>query len=105
MIDRFGLLPTPVKNLFMIAELRFEARRRGMRRLEIGPAGGRIEFVAKPDIDIDELLKMIQKESHTFELPENDRLRIKGEFDTLDERRDIALELLKRLAPARQAAA
>jgi len=105
MIDRFGLLPQPVKNLFATAELRLKARRLGMRRLEIGPAGGRVEFVAKPDIDIDELLKMIQKESHTFQLPENDRLRIKGEFETLDERRDMAFELLERLTPARQAAA
>ena len=105
MIDRFGLLPPPVKNLFATAELRLKARRLGMRRLEIGPAGGRVEFVSKPDINVDELLKMIQKEAHTFELPDNDRLRIKGAFETLDERRDIAFELLERLEPARQAAA
>ncbi|MFU8831467.1 MAG: transcription-repair coupling factor, partial [Wenzhouxiangella sp.] len=105
MIDRFGLLPPEVKNLFAAAELRLKARRLGMRRLEVGPAGGRIEFISKPDINIDELLKMIQKEAHTFELPSNDRLRIKGEFETPAERYAIATELLERLEPTRQAAA
>jgi transcription-repair coupling factor (superfamily II helicase) len=64
-----------------------------------------VEFVPKPDINIDELLKMIQKEAHTFELPANDRLRVKGDFETPEERLAMALELLERLAPARQAAA
>lgn len=105
MIDRFGLLPQELKNLFTVAELRLQARKLGMRRLEVGPAGGRIEFVAKPDIDITELLKMIQKEAHTFELPANDRLRVKGEFETPESRYTMAMELLERLTPSRQAAA
>ena len=105
MIDRFGLLPDEVKHLFTSAELRLEARSIGMKRLEVGPAGGRVEFVSKPDINIDELLKMIQKESHTFELPSNDKLRIKGEFETPEDRLSVARELLDRLSPAKQAAA
>ena len=105
MIDRFGLLPAEVKQLFTTAELRLRARTLGMKRLEVGPAGGRVEFVAKPDIDIQELLKMIQKESHTFELPANDKLRVKGEFETPAERLAMATELLDRLAPKKRAAA
>jgi transcription-repair coupling factor (superfamily II helicase) len=105
MIDRFGLLPPEVKHLFTVAELRLEARALGMKRLEVGPAGGRVEFVARPDININELLKMIQKEAHTFELPANDKLRVKGEFETVEERLAMARELLDRLRPAEQAAA
>ncbi|TVR98271.1 MAG: transcription-repair coupling factor [Wenzhouxiangellaceae bacterium] len=105
MIDRFGLLPPEVKHLFTTAELRLQARALGMKRLEVGPAGGRVEFVPKPDIDIAEFLKMIQKESHTFELPANDRLRVKGEFETPEERLAMATELLERLAPKKRAAA
>ncbi len=105
MIDRFGLLPPEVKQLFTTAELRLKARKLGMRRLEVGPAGGRVEFVTKPDINIEELLKMIQKEAHTFELPANDKLRVKGEFETPEERLDMATELLERLTPKKRAAA
>jgi transcription-repair coupling factor (superfamily II helicase) len=104
MIDRFGLLPDEVKNLFISAELRLEARRLGIKRLEVGPAGGRVEFVNQPDIDMAELIRMIQKEAHTFELPANDRLRVKGQFETPLERREIAHELLDRLDPQRKAA-
>jgi transcription-repair coupling factor (superfamily II helicase) len=64
-----------------------------------------VEFKAKPDINISELLKMIQKESHTFELPANDKLRIKGEFETIEDRFHLAEELLERLAPGERAAA
>ena len=105
MIDRFGLLPPELKHLFTVAELRLEARALGMKRLEVGPAGGRVEFVAKPDININELLKMIQKESHTFELPSNDKLRVKGEYESIEDRLGLARELLDRLAPAKKAAA
>ncbi len=105
MIDRFGLLPPEVKNLFAAAELRLKARALGIRRLEVGPAGGRVEFLPKPDIDIAELLKMIQKESHTFELPANERLRVKGEYEAAEDRLALAQELLERLQPKRRAAA
>jgi len=105
MIDRFGLLPPEVKHLLTVAELRLEARALGMKRLEVGPAGGRVEFVAKPDIDINELLRMIQKEAHTFELPANDKLRVKGDYESLEDRLSLARELLDRLAPSKKAAA
>jgi transcription-repair coupling factor (superfamily II helicase) len=64
-----------------------------------------VEFQAKPDINMGELLKMIQKESHTFELPDNDKLRIKGEFEEVEDRFHLAEELLERLAPEERAAA
>ncbi|MGK7295707.1 MAG: transcription-repair coupling factor [Candidatus Wenzhouxiangella sp. M2_3B_020] len=99
MIDRFGLLPDPVRNLFTAANLRLQARALGMRKLEVGPAGGRVEFLAKPDIDMNELIKMIQKEAHTYSLPSQDKLRIAGEYDSLDDRLAVAEELIARLTP------
>ena len=99
MIDRFGLLPEPVKNLFSAAMLRLEARKLGIRKLEVGPAGGRIEFLPKPDIDMAELVRMIQVEAHTYSLPTQDRLRIDGEFEQLDQRLALADDLLMRLSP------
>ncbi|MDT8409069.1 MAG: transcription-repair coupling factor [Wenzhouxiangellaceae bacterium] len=99
MIDRFGLLPEPVKNLFIAASLRLAARALGIRKLEIGPAGGRIEFLPRPCIDMPELIRMIQKEAHTFSLPAQDRLRIHGEFDKLGDRIGVAEDLLERLRP------
>ncbi|MGY6554515.1 MAG: transcription-repair coupling factor [Wenzhouxiangella sp.] len=104
MIDRFGLLPQEAKQLFASAELRLDARRLGIKRLEVGPYGGRVEFNPRPDIDMAELIRMIQKESHTFELPANDKLRVKGEFEQPEQRYALAIELIQRLDPARKAA-
>ncbi|MCA1778214.1 MAG: transcription-repair coupling factor [Xanthomonadaceae bacterium] len=99
MIDRFGLLPDPVRILFISAELRLQARAMGIRKLEIGPAGGRIEFLPKPEIDMGELIRMIQKEAHSYSLPASDRLRIHGQFEAPATRIEVARELLIRLGP------
>jgi len=102
MIDRFGLLPEAVRNLFSAAALRLRARALGISRLEIGPAGGRVDFLSRPEIDMEALIRMIQKEAHTFSLPDSDRLRIDGEFDSLEQRTAIAEDLLDRLTPRQQ---
>ena len=43
MIDRFGLLPEPVKTLFELARLRQTGERLGLLKIEAGPNGGRSE--------------------------------------------------------------
>ncbi len=98
MIDRFGLMPEPLKHLFTAARLRLMARGMGIRRLEIGPAGGRIEFLEKPEIKVDEVITMIQQESHTYELPQPNRLRIKGDYEAYEDRLSLAKDLLTRLS-------
>ncbi|MBS3743962.1 MAG: transcription-repair coupling factor [Wenzhouxiangellaceae bacterium] len=99
MIDRFGLLPEEVRNLFTAATLRLEARALGIRKLEVGPAGGRVEFLPKPVIDMAEMVRMIQKEAHSYSLPAQDRLRIHGEFEALEDRVGVAEDLIARLRP------
>ena len=44
MIDRFGLLPTQVRNLFLVSQLRLKAQALGIRAIEAGPDGGSIDF-------------------------------------------------------------
>ena len=105
MIDRFGLLPEPTKALFTAARLRLAARPMGIERLEIGPHGGRVEFIDKPDIKVDEFLRMIQHEAHTYELPAPNRLRIKGHYDAYQDRVALAEDILGRLGLTQEAAA
>ncbi len=106
MIDRFGLMPEPLKHLFTAARLRLTAKGMGIRRLEIGPAGGRIEFLDQPQIKVDEVIQMIQQESHTYELPQPNRLRIKGDYENYEDRLSLAKDLLSRLSlPEAQAVA
>ncbi len=78
MIDRFGLLPEPTKNLFAIAELKLEAQRLGIRKLEIGEKSGRVQFVPQPQIDPMAIIRMIQSQPKRYQMDGGDKLRLTG---------------------------
>ena len=50
MIDRFGLLPSPVKTLLRQTRLRHRAERLGIARLEAGEKRGRSSPAGPPSI-------------------------------------------------------
>src|SRR3546814_6240426 len=63
MIDRFGLLPEPTKQLFAVASLKLMATPLGIRKLDFGANGGRITFREKPEIDPMAIIKLIDRKS------------------------------------------
>jgi len=75
MIDRFGLLPEPAKNLFQVTELKLRARPLGIRKIEAGPAGGRIIFNAEANIDPRTIIQLIQTQPRSYKLDGQDKLR------------------------------
>jgi transcription-repair coupling factor (superfamily II helicase) len=75
MIDRFGLLPEPAKNLFSVTELKLEAQPFGIRKIEAGPASGRILFGDHPAIDPVRMVKLIQTRPKEFKLDGGDKLK------------------------------
>ncbi len=75
MIDRFGLLPDPARNLFDTTELKLHAEPFGIRKIEAGPAGGKIHFDAEPRIDPTRLIQLIQTQPKSFKLEGGDKLR------------------------------
>jgi transcription-repair coupling factor (superfamily II helicase) len=75
LIDRFGLLPPPAKNLFSITELRLEIQPLGIRRLEASAQGGRILFEPNPSVDPAHLVRLIQTRPKEFKLDGADKLR------------------------------
>ncbi|MBE9515809.1 MAG: transcription-repair coupling factor, partial [Proteobacteria bacterium] len=50
-IDRFGLLPEATELLFSVTRLKLDAGRLGIRKIDAGPKGARIDFDAQPNID------------------------------------------------------
>lgn len=76
LIDRFGLLPDPVKHLFAIAELKLEATRMGIKKLVLGEKGGRVQFVERPNIDPMSLIKLIQSQPNRYRMDGPEKLRI-----------------------------
>jgi transcription-repair coupling factor (superfamily II helicase) len=102
MIDRFGLLPDPVKNLFATAELKLEATRRGIRKLELGERGGRVVFEPKPPIDPMNVIRLIQTQPRVFMMDGQDKLRLKLELPDVASRMRTARDLLAALGPGRR---
>jgi len=86
MIDRFGLLPDPAKNLFDITELKLRVADIGIRKIEAGPAGGRILFDTDPKIDAAKLIQLIQTRPQDFKLDGADKLRFFGEAESPEQR-------------------
>lgn len=76
MIDRFGLLPPPLKNLFAIAQLKFKTTPMGIRSIDASPSGARFNFSDTPQIDAGKLIELIQKQPQQYKLEGNEKLRI-----------------------------
>ena len=68
MIDRFGLLPPQVKNLFRQAKVRIRAEKLGIRNITIGPQSGRIEFSDKTKVDPMILISLVQSQPQQYKL-------------------------------------
>jgi len=98
MIDRFGILPDPTKQLFATAEIKLEATPLGIRKLELGPNGGRIHFNAQPVIDPMSVIRMIQSQPKIYAMEGGDKLRIKLDLPDAASRVRTAKALLTTLA-------
>ena len=77
LIDRFGLLPQSVKQLFLITELKAFATRLGIVRISASAERGRIEFGNAPNINAGALITLIQLHSTRYQLDGPTRLKFK----------------------------
>jgi transcription-repair coupling factor (superfamily II helicase) len=99
MIDRFGLLPEPVKNLFEVAELRLVAERIGISRIDFGPQGGRIEFAENTRAEPETVIRLMQESRGRYMLQGPQKLRIQAQEEGSRERFDECRRLLEQLLP------
>ncbi len=104
MIDRFGLLPQATKNLFTVAALKLRAAALGIRKLDLGAAGGRLTFQPRPEIDPATIIRLMQRQPRVYKLDGQDKLRVAMELPEADDRLRAAGELLETLAVRSKAA-
>jgi transcription-repair coupling factor (superfamily II helicase) len=97
-IDRFGPLPEPLRNLLAIARLKQRARALGVRRVDLGPQGGRVHFEEKAAVDPGSIIRLIQTQPQTYRLDGRDKLRIARELDTAAERISALSDLFDEIA-------
>ena len=98
MIDRFGLLPAPVKTLFRVTELKLRAMPIGVKKIEAGPKGGRIVFGPEPKVDPAKLVGLIQQQHKIYKLDGRDKLRFIKELPDAEARAAEVEALLGKIA-------
>jgi transcription-repair coupling factor (superfamily II helicase) len=98
MIDRFGLLPEALKTLVAVTEIKQQAEQIGVKKIEVGDAGGRIVFSAEPKIDMQELMALIQTQAKCYKFDGSDKLRFTETLETTEEKVKFVNELLDRLS-------
>jgi transcription-repair coupling factor (superfamily II helicase) len=96
LIDRFGPLPPPAMTLLRLATLKQLAQPLGLKRLEIGPAGGVVQFAADTSVEPLKIIKLVQKEPKVWKLDGQNKLRFYGSF-VVDEQRFTQAEKVLRL--------
>jgi transcription-repair coupling factor (superfamily II helicase) len=98
LIDRFGALPEVANNLLRLAGLRLRARELGLRRLDLGSAGGSVQFEEHNRVDPARVIALIQRQAKEFRLEGPLKLRITRALPKPEQRFEYAQQLLTKLA-------
>ncbi|MDD1616766.1 MAG: transcription-repair coupling factor (superfamily II helicase), partial [Methylococcaceae bacterium NSP1-2] len=98
MIDRFGLLPEPVKTLFSVTELKQKAELLGIKKIEANAGGGRIIFTAQPNINTEQLINLIQTQAQCYRFDGVDKLRFTQNFTSVEQKVTFISALLAKLS-------
>lgn len=98
MIDRFGLLPEPTKNLVRLTLLKLQAEKLGITKIDAGPQGGRIEFSADTSVDPMVLIKLIQSQPNRYKFEGATLFKFQVPMERPEERFNTLEALLERLA-------
>ena len=101
MIDRFGLLPEAVKNLFAVTEMKLKSLPIGIERIDSGPDGGFLEFGSKTSVEPLTIVKMVQEQPAIFSLQGATKLRYLNSFSSSAKRLEWLNQLIDSLSEKR----
>jgi len=97
-IDRFGPLPPPAVNLFRQTQVKLKARPLGVKKIDLGGGGGRVQFDEQStDIDPQRIVNLLKRKPQTFRFDGPDKLRITAELPEPDMRFQLLHDLLDEL--------
>lgn len=99
MIDRFGLLPDAAKNLFAVTEMKLSVNQLGIKKIEAGPAGGRILFDKDPNINAVRLIQLIQTQGDNYRLEGAEKLKFFFAMEEPEQRIEQIEKIIQELQP------
>ena len=92
-VDRFGPLPEPLTQLFRITGLKLRMQALGVRQLDLGPSGGRLEFATDTRVDPMTIVKLVQTQTATYRLEGATQLRVTRQLGDFEARINFAMAL------------
>ena len=98
LIDRFGLMPDPLKHLFRVTQIKLQTLRLGIEKIDIAEYSGKIVFNPNPQIDPMKIIQLIQSKPTEYQFDGKQTLRIKCQNDELEPRFNQIENLLRELA-------
>lgn len=99
MIDRFGLLPAPAKNLVRQTRLRLRAEALGITKVDAGRDWVRLEFGASTPVDPLTLVRKVQSAPDRYGLEGANSFRFRLNDDSTDGKLDAIEAMLSELSP------
>lgn len=97
LIDRFGTLPQPVKQLFSVHQVRLKAEQLGITKIDIGANGGIIEFSPDTVVQAISIIQLMQRHPTHYRMDGGQRLKVMRELSEYDKRILFVQELLEQL--------
>lgn len=98
MIDRFGLLPEPVKTLFALTKLKLDAIPLGITKIDAGEESGSVTFIENPPFDPMQLIELVQRYPDQYRFGGPNRLQFFGKFDSSESRLHFLQDFLQSLS-------
>ena len=99
MIDRFGLLPEPSKNLVRLTLLKLQAEKLGIKKVDAGPQGGRLEFASDTCVEPLTLIKLIQGQPNRYKFEGATQFKFQVPMERPEDRFTTLEALFERLTP------
>lgn len=97
LIDRFGIPPQPVKQLFAVHQIRLKAEHLGITKVDISQQGGHIEFAPDTPVQAVTIIQMMQKYPTYFRMNGGQRLKIMVMLEDYEKRIQFIQDLLDSL--------
>ena len=99
MVDRFGDMPIALSNLLRMSKIKLFATEVGIKRIDVGPVKGRVEFTNDTTVDPLALVKLVRESPETYNLMDGNRLRVNRILETESARFKFVEKFLSDLRP------
>ncbi|WP_016956661.1 transcription-repair coupling factor [Catenovulum agarivorans] len=98
LIDRFGLLPDAAKNLIKVNQLKLLAAKAGIKKIDVGPKGGLLEFSQNTKVSPAFIIGLIQAQPRIYSMSGADKLRFNIETEDTRDRIKLVESMLNEFA-------